>query len=212
MANLRAIDSLIHSLARWLQNSYDLERKAAADGGGDQTFLPAFAFEPVSSSALSREDFPDDPTAGADRVSIFLYRVAIDPHLRSAGRSATPEMKPVPLSLHLYLLFSLWSTDASKDHLVVAWLMRQLHEYPVLDASALDSDAGWGANEVVHLIPSELSNEDMMRLWDALTPSYRLSVSYIARVVRIDPAKSSPTGPVVATRLKFGAWKEETPP
>ena len=115
MANLRAIDSLIHSLARWLQNSYDLERKAAADGGGDQTFLPAFAFEPVSSSALSREDFPDDPTAGADRVSIFLYRVAIDPHLRSAGRSAAPEMKPVPLSLLLYLLFSLWSTVRLAD-------------------------------------------------------------------------------------------------
>jgi hypothetical protein len=212
MANLRAIDSLIQSLARWLKNSYDTARAPLNDGGGGQTFLPPFAFDAVSSSELSREDAAGDNAAGADRVSIYLYRVSVDPHLRTAGRAPTPEMEPLPLSLHLHLLLSLWSTNASSDHLVLAWLMRQLHLNPVLDSAALNSDASWGADEVVHLIPSELTNEDMMRLWDALTPSYRLSLSYIARVVRIDPDAFADTGPVVASRFRLGEWKEAESP
>lgn len=211
MANLRAIDSLIQSLAQWLRNTYALARTPLDQGGGGQTFLPAFSFEPVSSSQLSREDFADDATAGAERVSIYLYRVEMDPHLRTAGRVATPSMQPVPLSLHLHLLFSLWSTTPSSDHLVLAWLLRQFHLHPLLDAAALNTDAAWGADEVVHLIPSELSNEDMMRLWDALTPSYRLSVSYIARIVRIDPDAPVEAGPVVATRMSLGEWRDREP-
>lgn len=211
MANLRAINSLIQSLADWLQNTYDLARKREADGGGGHEFLPKFAFTPVSSSALSREDMSNEDAEGEDRVSIYLYRVSIDPHLRSAGRTSMPEMRPAPLSVQLHLLFSLWATQPSSDHLVVAWLMRQLHLFPVLDAAVLNAEAMWDADEVVHLIPSELSNEDMMRLWDALTPSYRLSVSYIARIVRIDPDQTTDDGPVVARRLQFGEWKEVVP-
>ena len=208
MANLRAIDSLVVSLARWLKNSYDNARRPAPEGG-DHAFLPEnFDFVPVSSSALSREDFPGDQTGGAKQVSIYLYRASIDPHLRNAGRTQSPEMSPVPLSLHLHLLFSLWSENPSDDHLVLAWLMRELHLHPVLDAAVLNVEAGWAADEVVHLIPSELSNEDMMRLWDALTPSYRLSVSYVARIVRIDPDESTDAAPVVATRFQYGEWRE----
>jgi hypothetical protein len=212
MANLRAIDSFIQSLARWLKNDYDMARKPIAEGGLGYDFLPDFAFEPVSSSAMSREDMPDGPVAGADRVSIYLFRASIDQHLRNAGRSRTPEMHPAPLSLHLHLLFSLWSENPASDHLVLAWLMRQLHLHPVLDAAALNTDADWESDEVVHLIPAELSNEDMMRLWDALTPSYRLSVCYIARIVRIDPDEFGDAEPVVATRLRFGEWKEAVTP
>jgi hypothetical protein len=39
-----------------------------------------------------------------------------------------------------------------------------------------------------------------MRIWDTLEPDYRLSLSYIARVVRIDPAEVREERQVVATR------------
>jgi hypothetical protein len=58
---------------------------------------------------------------------------------------------------------------------------------------------------VIQIIPSELAVEDMMRIWDALTPPYRLSVSYVARLVRIDPDVILEAGPVVATRFGYGA-------
>ena len=42
-----------------------------------------------------------------------------------------------------------------------------------------------------------------MRIWDALIPPYRLSVSYIARMVRIDSERIPDGLPVVASRLSF---------
>jgi hypothetical protein len=44
----------------------------------------------------------------------------------------------------------------------------------------------------------------MMRIWDALDPGYRLSVSYIVRLVRIDPESSADAKPVVASRFGYG--------
>src|SRR5690606_8234600 len=82
--------------------------------------------------------------------------------------------------------------------------IRQLHMFPILDASSLSPEGGWSANEVVQVIPAELPTEDLMRIWDALDPPYRLSVSYIARLVRLDPDQQAVGRPVVATRLAYG--------
>ena len=48
-----------------------------------------------------------------------------------------------------------------------------------------------------------------MRIWDALTPSYRLSVSYVARLVRIDPdSDDAQFRPVVSGRFGYGSGAE----
>jgi hypothetical protein len=59
----------------------------------------------------------------------------------------------------------------------------------------------------VQVIPTDLSLEDIMRIWDSLQPSYRLSVAYVARVVLIDPAEDIPGAlPVVSTRF---TWSDD---
>ncbi len=69
----------------------------------------------------------------------------------------------------------------------------------------MTTDAGWETTETVQLVPADLSLEDILRIWDALGPKYRLSISYIARVVRID--RTVATGlPVVATRFTLSGW------
>jgi len=74
----------------------------------------------------------------------------------------------------------------------------------VLDLSVLSPDAGWNQGDVVQLVPSELSNEDLMRLWDSVTPPYHLSISYIARMVKIDAEPFPSFPPVVATKFDIG--------
>ena len=64
--------------------------------------------------------------------------------------------------------------------------MREIHLHPVFDSSTLSSQAKWATSDVVQLVQSELSGDDMSRIWEILSPKYRLSVAYIARVVRID--------------------------
>ncbi len=47
-----------------------------------------------------------------------------------------------------------------------------------------------------------------MRIWDTIDPAYRLSVSYIARLVRIDPDEETPQA-VGATKFE---WQEQEVP
>lgn len=196
MANLAAIRSVGTSLAEYLNNAY----RAAAFPAG--TTKPACTFSLVSSTGMQVNA---EPSTASVQVMIYLYRTSIDPHLRNAGRVASPDMRTTPLSVNLHFLLSFWTTSAENEHLALAWTLRQLHTTPLLDGTILSPDAGWASDEVVQLIPSELSNEDTMRIWDALRPDYHLSVAYIARVVRIDPDAIEETRPVAALRLDHAA-------
>jgi hypothetical protein len=100
-------------------------------------------------------------------------------------------------------MFSFWASSAENEHLALAWTIRQLNETPILDNSILSRDAAWEPDDIIQLIPEGLSNEDMMRIWDALQPDCRLSLSYIARVIRIDPDEGVERRPVVATRFEM---------
>ena len=83
--------------------------------------------------------------------------------------------------------------------------MQQLYRTPVLDRSVLSASGGWAQSDVVQIIPAELSVDDMTRIWDALAPSYRLSVSYIARMIRIDADSEPDAAPVVAQRFALAS-------
>ena len=106
------------------------------------------------------------------------------------AESARPtgwRMDPLPLSLDLHYMVTAWGTTSLDEQLTFAWTLRQMHEHPVLDASALSPEAGWTPDEVIQIVPAELTTEDMMRVWDGFEASYRLSSTYIARLVRLDP-------------------------
>jgi hypothetical protein len=177
MANIHAIHSIGHSLVTYLRNSYP--EPLRTDQPCD--------FQLVSSGEMAASEMP----AG---VTVFLYRVTVNEFLRNSG-SQGPRI-PAPLSLDLHYLLSVWSDSALMEQTVLAWAMYQLHSHPVLDVSALSPEGGWTTGDYVQLIPAELSTEDIMRIWDALHPSYRLSVSYIARAVRIG-GDAEPAVPVV---------------
>lgn len=182
MADFQAIHSVGSSVVKYLRNAYP-------------DSLPSCDFVLISSGEMAEDK--DLPTT----LSLYLYRLGINEHLRNRGlANGSPDARG-PLSLDLHFLLTVWAKTASEEQVILAWALRQLHSIPVLDVSSLSPEGGWDPGDVVHLIPAEISNEDMMRIWDAVTPSYRLSFPYIARVVRIDPERSEDGRPVVATRL-----------
>ena len=190
MANHRALHSVGHSVARFLSNTYPAELREEQD----------CQFLTVSSGQLAA----DEDIAPA--ITLYLHRVTLDPHVRNLGSRRDPTGAPTPLALDLHFLLTVWADNPVAEHTLFAWALRQLHLHPLLDVSSLSPEAGWQPDEVIHLIPAELSNEDLMRIWDALVPSYRLSFCYVARAVRIDvPTDESVGEPVVARRLEFGA-------
>ncbi len=181
----------IHSVGNWivtyLRNLYPRTLAGLE--------MPDCAFDLVSSGELAGE--PGDAT----RITLYLYRITVNEHSRQATATLA---RPTPLGLDLHFLMSAWAGNARDEHTMLAWAIRQLHMFPLLDASSLSPEASWGANEVIQVIPAELPTEDVMRIWDALDPPYRLSVSYIARLVRLDPDGPPQGRPVVATRLAYG--------
>jgi hypothetical protein len=192
MANYAAIYSVGFSLVRYLQNAY-LAAQAAQVPPSD---LPSCDFKLFSSG-----DMAGTPPATAT-LSLWLYRVMMNEHLRNAPRPADPLDARPPLALDLHYLMTVWTDSAVTEHKVLAWAMRELHQHEALSASDLSSEPGWSEGDLVQVIPAELSNSDLMRIWDAMKLSYRLSASYIARVVRIDlDAPASPAKPVVARRF-----------
>jgi hypothetical protein len=193
MANIRAVHSVGSSIVSYLRNAYPSEV-----AGRD---LPACSFDLVSSGELAGE-LPE-----TTRVTLYLYRVTVDQHgqrVRPSSRERLPA-----LSVDLHYLLTAWAGSALDEQLAMAWTMRQLHHLPVLDLSVLSPDAGWSPDEVVQVVPAELSTEDVMRIWDGLEPAYRLSTSYVARVVRLDPDEQAASAPVIARRLSLGS--EEHP-
>ncbi|MCP4378539.1 MAG: DUF4255 domain-containing protein [bacterium] len=190
MANIYSVHSVAGSIIQFLRNAYPAEL---------QESYPC-AFRVVSSGEMA-EDSDDFDTS----VTLYLYRTIINEHVRNAPSQHSSRDISVPLSLDLHLVMSIWANSAAAEHTICAWVMRQLHQHPIMDVSSLTEEGGWSANDVVHIIPAELSNEDLMRIWDAIAPYYRLSVSYIARVVRIDVEPSDTGLPVVATRYQYGS-------
>ena len=150
--------------------------------------------------ALKIHEHTDDFTT---TVSLYLYRIIMNEHVRNTTSSRSLRDESVPLSVDLHFMLSVWANSAAAEHTICAWVMSQLHQHPIMDISSLTGEGGWSADDVVHIIPAELSNEDLMRIWDAIAPYYRLSVSYIARVVRIDGDESPGGEPVVATRYTY---------
>lgn len=60
-------------------------------------------------------------------------------------------------------------------------------------------------DEMVEVVAGQLTNEELMRIWDDLSAEYRLSVPYIARVIRIESSLEISAGPIVNQRqLEYG--------
>ncbi|HEY2383507.1 MAG TPA: DUF4255 domain-containing protein [Terriglobia bacterium] len=188
MANYSAIYSVGNSIATYLQSVYpsDLSQNFACQ------------FRLVSSTEIATEEQTElDKT-----VSIFLHRVTVNENFRAAGRLQNAPTKQPAIFLDLHYLFTYWGTSAQAEQTILGWTLQQLQTAPILDRSVLSSDGGWDATESVQLVLADLSLEDILRIWDALGPKYRLSVAYVARVVRIDRTVT-PASPVVATRFTY---------
>jgi hypothetical protein len=193
MANVFAIHSVGNSIVTYLRNSYPEEIAGRA--------MPACAFEVLSCGQLAAEN-----DEAATRITLLLYRATVNEHSRQRRPSQAGGAAPLTLDLH-YLLTA-WAAIPSDEQITFAWAMRQLHEHPVLDASALSPEAGWSRDEAVQIVPHEIALDDVLRIWDALDPSYRLSSSYVARLVTLDPDEPADFRPVVAKRLAYGVEAE----
>jgi hypothetical protein len=167
MAHFAGIAGACEGIVRLLRASY-----RPADFGG-----AALEFH-----VCQADDFGGPMYEG---VSVFLYRVRED--------TARRERHTSNLALELHVLLTAWAKQASRQQEIAGWMMRTLHDHPVLTASLLNeySVNVFSDGESIRVVRAELSVEEMCHVWQNMTDHpYQLSVAYLAQGLEIEPGAS----------------------
>lgn len=146
------------------------------------------------------------PTAiGSPALSIYLYRADFNKTMRASWSAVGSQDGLGHLVLDLHFLLTAWADNAEFEHRILGRAMQVLETTPVLGGPLLDSSGGWAPTETVSLVLEEISTEAVMRTFDSLPTDYRLSIPYIARMVRIDSITRAPELPVTTAISGMGA-------
>ena len=139
--------------------------------------------------------------AMSDQVTIFVYRVDLDPTRRHDQLPPETLGGParVALAVELKFLLIVWGKDSRRELQVLGRCMEFLDETPVIAGDDLAPAYAWLPGAAVKIGIDAISTGDLVQLWDALTPSYRLSVPYHARTLRLRPREAEPAVPHVNT-------------
>jgi hypothetical protein len=134
---------------------------------------------------------------GSPALSIFLYRVDFNRVMRAAWSATSHQDGRSHLGLDLHYLITPWAENAEDEHRILGRAMQCLESSPILTGPLLHSSGEWDGSESIQLVLEEISTEAVMRIFDSLPTDYRLSVPYIARVMRLDGRTAAPEVPVV---------------
>lgn len=153
----------------------------------------------------------------AQRVILYLYRVAESPHLknqgpeyeeeeRSGGETVTRRrLDPLTLDLH-YLLVPFSSRDRHLETYELLGLSAAaFHERGIFTLGEFDI-AGMTEEErglEFRLTKEPLTIEELAHIWEAVHEPYRLSISYCVRTVQIRTDPGSITRRVYERRLEM---------
>lgn len=194
---------------------------AAVGTSMERLLSSAFAeLQPVpnktAKAALIRtEDLADDTLIkdmiGDLGITILLYRVDFNKTMRAAWSAVGNADGKGHLALDLHYLLTPWADNAEHQHMIIGRAMQALERTPSLSGPTLfppvlplpqyANEPQAAVTDSVQLLLEEISTEALMRTFDSLPSDYRLSVPYVARVVRIDTLETAVTPPVVDANI-----------
>lgn len=134
-------------------------------------------------------------------VTVFLYHVHICPELRNGPRPllADGSRRRPPLPLELRFLITPWTQDTRDAYRIVGAISRLLHDHAVLGFSELQGGTDvWALDDTVELLLEPIPVEEHYDIWDPTDIPYRLSLTYLARLIGIDSVAASEAAPVVS--------------
>jgi hypothetical protein len=148
---------------------------------------------------------------GEEGVSFWLYRVVRDEERTNdpARRISPTQLRPPPLPVRLHYLVTpitnrVNAGDPDTEQYALGKIMQLFHSKPSFRGADLRGQfAGTEAELFVRL--ETLSLEEITRVWEGLSGSYQLSVSYEVTFVDIDAAlEPQSITPVLVSLLEIG--------
>jgi hypothetical protein len=116
-------------------------------------------------------------------VSVYCYKVTVDRETRPGWSAvATADgLARIPLKMHL--LIAAWADSAEFELTWLGLAAQVLESDSVLAGPMLDANGEWQPDETVTVVADELALDSVSEAFQALSTDYRLSLSYIARVI-----------------------------
>lgn len=133
-------------------------------------------------------------------LTLFFYRVDHNKSMRAAWSAVGAYDGRSRLALDMHFLLTAWAANAESELRILGRTMQVIEDTPIISGPLLAGNAGWAADECLQVVLGEMESETLVRLFETLPIRYRLSVPYIARVVRIDGVQV-PREPPVVTAL-----------
>ena len=185
MANFVGIASALKSIERHLNSCFEEEQP-----------ISGRATKAVLARTTDFESSLLQSNIGSPALSIFLYRVDFNKTMRAAWSAVGSQDGFGHLAVDLHLLLTAWGDNAEFEFRIIGKAMQCIETTPLLSGPMLDPSGNWAPNETVQLVLEDISTEAVMRTFDSLPTDYRLSIPYIARIVRIDSRVPTPERPV----------------
>jgi hypothetical protein len=177
MADFQGIAAAASSIRRLLEQCCDPVRG-----------VPPVPGPPTSVNTIRTDDMSPEGTneTSPPALTLFLYRIDFNKSLRAAWSAVAHRDGESHLPLDLHFLLTAWGNSAEAEYRILGRAMQCLENTPILSGPLLDPAFAWRGTEAVQVCLEDLSNEDVMRIFDSLPVDYRLSIPYVARVIVID--------------------------
>jgi hypothetical protein len=185
MAGSASIAAVGRSIVRLLNHCFE-----------DAQPVPSHRTQAVLARTPDFEESQVQTALGNHALSVFLYRVDFNKAMRAAWSAAGAVEGRAHLALDLHYLLTPWSDNAEHEHLILGHTMQCLEETPILSGPLLEPTGDWAVGEGLQLVLEEIPTDALMRTFDSLPMDYRLSVPYLARVLRLDGRTAHPEPPV----------------
>ena len=158
----------------------------------------------------------DAGTGDGSRLTIYLYRVTENGHLKNAQRRDVDvgRERRTPLALDLYYLLTAHPSDGGRDgmerteeqHRVLGRAMQVLYDNPLIRGSDLKGSLSGQPELQVSIDPQDM--DEVMSIWSTFdeTP-FQPSVAYLVTPVLIESTREEEVARVVERRLEEYSWR-----
>ena len=130
-------------------------------------------------------------------VTLFLYHVAICGEMRNARSRSIGGIQVPSLPLELRYLVTPWTQVPHDSYRIIGAIAQVFYRHSVLNFGEL-LGSGWAPDDTVEIILESVPVEEHYNIWEPTDIPYRLSLTYLARLVGIDADQPEAPPPVAA--------------
>jgi hypothetical protein len=166
--------------------------------------VSAAMVDPARIQVATPDEFESLKDPAQPNITVFFYRIATNPQMRNGPRRILPGGKTSrqALPLEISLLITAWAKETKDELRIVGRILQVLYDRAEVGAAELIGSS-WESDDSVQLVLESLPLEDHYRIWDSSDVPYRLSLTYVARVVGISPTEELAEPPVVDARFEI---------